>query len=89
MKAGFTQTVPVQLQMAPLNQKASERLNFRCMGCGSRLEVHQPDQSYPNRILGTCIRCHGWVVADFFPEQNNGVMVFLPGKNFLPVLGVG
>ena len=53
------------------------------MGCEAPLEVHQPDAEHPDRILGTCERCQGWVIVDFAPESDEGVMVFLPGENFL------
>lgn len=83
MRERSTWAASVRLQVTRFELEADGRLELPCMGCGATLEVHQPDQEHPDRILGTCERCQGWVVADFQPESDEGVMIFLPGGDFL------
>ena len=45
-----------------------------CLGCGSSLELHQPDGDAPQRLLGTCDRCGGWHLIDC----DGSVVVLLP-----------
>lgn len=35
-----------------------------CPGCGSALDLHQPDIELPERLLGVCESCKGWYVLD-------------------------
>lgn len=36
----------------------------RCPGCGTDLDLHQPDPHLPDRLLGTCPECKSWFVID-------------------------
>ena len=49
-------------------------LEVRCTKCESPLELHQPDQGLPERLLGTCEDCYAWYLMDV----TKGVMVLLP-----------
>jgi len=35
-----------------------------CPDCRGVLELHQPDQRLPERLLGTCPRCSAWFLID-------------------------
>ena len=35
-----------------------------CLGCREPLELHQPDENLPNRLLATCSRCLAWALID-------------------------
>jgi hypothetical protein len=51
----------------------------RCPGCQSPLRLHQPDEQWPERLLGTCSQCHAWFLIDAAAE----VMVRLPHEDDL------
>jgi hypothetical protein len=50
----------------PLSRRnsGSER-NRCCPHCNADLQLHQPDVSMPNRILGVCPGCHAWTLVHF------------------------
>ena len=54
----------------------------RCTACLSPLELHQPDEQLPTRLLGTCSRCRSWFLIDAVEK----VMVPLPDSDAL-ILG--
>ena len=35
-----------------------------CPGCRESLDLHQPDPSRPERLLGTCPSCGSWFIID-------------------------
>lgn len=35
-----------------------------CLGCDEELDLQQPDQDDPDRLLGICSRCHTWYLVD-------------------------
>lgn len=35
-----------------------------CPGCGSALDLHQPQPSRPDRFLATCDDCGAWLIFD-------------------------
>ncbi|WP_435016752.1 hypothetical protein TA3x_004328 [Tundrisphaera sp. TA3] len=78
----------VRLKVKNASSHPSRGLAMLCMGCGSPLEIHQPDQAFPDRILGTCEDCHGWVVADFAPGRDDQLMLFLPGTPLAECVGL-
>ncbi len=41
----------------------SERSNgLACPACKATMELHQPDQQRPERMLGICQDCHAWTL---------------------------
>jgi hypothetical protein len=46
-----------------------------CPGCGYELELHQPDESQPDRLLATCRRCEAW----FLTTAEVQPLVSIPG----------
>src|SRR5262249_41236258 len=47
-----------------------------CPGCGSPLELHQPDPERPGRLLGPCSGCGTWSLLDVVSGWSLG----LPGS---------
>ena len=88
MNEGSARIIAVRLKVARVGPEPDGRLDLNCMGCGAPMEVHQPDQEYPDRLLGTCDGCHGWVIADFASEGDGGVMVFLPRGDVFRCIGL-
>jgi hypothetical protein len=39
-----------------------------CLKCKNPLDLHQPDLTKPERLLGICPNCHSWMLVD---ESNN------------------
>ncbi len=37
----------------------------RCPSCHEPLELHQPDETRPERLLGVCPECHDWSLVSF------------------------
>lgn len=83
MSNGTTRTIAVRLQFNRIDRTGEGWMNVACLGCGATLEIHQPDQEHPDRLLGTCDACHGWVVADFARDRDDGAIVFIPDGEFL------
>lgn len=55
---------------------------LRCMACGSALDLHQPDATQPDRLLGTCSGDHGpcgcWHMIDLTPDQKQANLHLMP-----------
>ena len=54
----------------------------RCPDCEGALDLHQPDPRNPDRILGVCERCSGWLLMDLRPDQTGWIGVPLPDAAF-------
>ena len=67
-------TISVPLMVVPLPTRARVTAGAACLGCGSPLELHQPDGDAPQRLLGTCAACGGWHLIDC----DRSVVVLLP-----------
>lgn len=39
-----------------------------CWGCDNALELHQPDKTMPDRLLGVCSQCSDWYVIQLGEE---------------------
>jgi hypothetical protein len=57
---------------------ASRRL--RCPDCHSPLNLIQPDENEPARLLGTCDSCMKWsFLVELEPDWRKALLVELPG----------
>ena len=56
--------ISVQLAVVPLSTQTQAPVGATCLGCGSSLELHQPDGNAPQRLLGTCDDCGRWHLID-------------------------
>ena len=54
----------------------------RCPDCEGALELNQPDERNPDRLLGVCERCSGWFLMDLRPDQTAWMVVPLPDAAF-------
>jgi hypothetical protein len=66
--------ISVSLTAVPLSTQAQVPAEAPCLGCGSSLELHQPDGNAPQRLLGTCDSCGAWNLIDC----DRALMVLLP-----------
>ena len=54
----------------------------RCPDCKGALDLHQPDERNPDRLLGVCKRCSDWFLMDMRPDQTAWMVVPLPDAAF-------
>ena len=70
-------TVALSLDLIRLSPDPDFPSRIRCSSCQARLEIHQPDEELPNRLLGPCHDCGaGFLIAA-------EVMVRLPSDELL------
>jgi hypothetical protein len=59
--------------------KSPESTTFWCPECQTPIERHQPDESQPNELLGTCSLCSKWfLLIEIEDECRLALMVELP-----------
>ena len=71
--------ISVPLTVVPLSTRGRVPAEAPCLGCGSALELHQPDGNAPERLLGTCDACGAWHLLDC----DGSVVVLLPDATAL------
>jgi uncharacterized protein YbaR (Trm112 family) len=55
-----------------------------CPDCQIPLNLLQPDENDPSRLLGTCERCSKWVfLVELEPDWKKSVLVELPGGDVI------
>jgi hypothetical protein len=52
----------------------TEHVRKDCPACGEPLDINQPDQTRPERLLAVCCECSAWYVVDTLA----GVMMLIP-----------
>jgi hypothetical protein len=52
---------------------------LQCIRCSSFLRIHQPDEQFAGRLLGTCPECHAWYLID----AEEKLMALLPDESDL------
>jgi hypothetical protein len=67
------------LDLIPLPADFDGDSEVSCPACCDELEIHQPDEQQPGRLLGVCHSCSAWFMID----SAAAVMVLLPDENGL------
>jgi hypothetical protein len=49
-----------------------------CPDCHEALELHQPDATDPDRLLGTCAECSKWFILVATPTGDRALVLRLP-----------
>jgi hypothetical protein len=81
--ARFTpQHVDVRVPVLGLTLDGTPLSDLQCLSCRESLTIHQPENGFPDRMLGTCDHCHNWYLWDFHGDLNRAVMVSLPDSGF-------
>lgn len=76
------QHVDVRVPVVGLTLDGDSLTELDCLSCGEPLTIHQPDDGFPDRMLGTCSCCRNWYLWDFDGDANYAVMVSLPDRGF-------
>lgn len=81
--ARFTaHNVDVRVPVLGLTLDDTPLTELECLSCGDPLVVHQPENGFPDRMLGTCESYHNWYLWDFHADGNRAVMVALPDHGY-------
>jgi hypothetical protein len=72
-------SIHLALDLIRLDADPDERSRRKCPRCDNDLMVHQPDEQWPDRLLGACAECRSWFLIDV----DGKVMVRLPDENDL------
>lgn len=70
--------LPITLHLTRIDVDAEGCVAAVCHTCGRPLDLHQPDNGHPDRLLGTCAACGGWHMIDVPVDQNEAYLVRLP-----------
>jgi hypothetical protein len=76
------QHVDVRVPVVGLVLDDTPLTELDCLSCGESLTIHQPENGFPDRMLGTCESCHNWYLWDFHADGNHAVMVSLPDRGY-------
>jgi hypothetical protein len=72
-------SIYLALDLIRLLQGPADLTEIGCPGCGTDIEVHQPDPRRPVRLLGVCPSCAAWYLID----AERGVLCRLPDEEAL------
>lgn len=73
--------VVAELSLWMTNLAASKTVP-RCPRCHHDLDLHQPDENMPGRLLATCGSCAGWYLLMELKQDWSEVLVTeLPGES--------
>ena len=65
-----------------------DRWAIPCPGCGRGMMLHQPQEDYPSRLLGTCDHCLHWAAIELVSE-GDAMLIDLPAPGSLVAPGPG
>jgi hypothetical protein len=54
-----------------------------CQKCRTPLDVHQPDENDPRRLLGICGACHTWHFIEVAPDDSRALLFNMPCVEFI------
>ena len=72
-------SIELKLDLIRLSPDLAQALDVQCSTCHDSLVIHQPDETRPDRFLGTCLECGDWFLIDAAKH----VMVRLPDQDAL------
>ncbi len=72
--------VPAQLDVIPFVRHAEDPAWILCPDCAEPLELHQPDERSPDRLLGICDCCRRWFLIHPGRGASHLLLVALPDQ---------
>ena len=57
-------SIRLTLHIISLDFHHDDSVDIDCTQCNEPLQLHQPDQARPERLLGTCTDCGAWFLVD-------------------------
>jgi hypothetical protein len=75
-------TIQVAMKSTRFRSSPDGILSIACLSCSERLELSQPGENAPERLLGLCPSCcdgcGAWHVISFSPGRSEAVIALLP-----------
>jgi hypothetical protein len=78
-------TIQVAMKSTRFRSSPDGLVLITCLSCSERLELSQPGEDAPERLLGLCPSCcdscGAWHVINFSPGQSEAVIALLPSSD--------
>ena len=78
MHPNATRRVPAVLHVIPFSLPPGDLAWVRCTTCSTSLDLHQPANDFPDRLLGVCKSCGRWSLIELVSDKPEAVMILLP-----------
>lgn len=79
MTPGPSRSLLLPLTSLSLPAIESCPLTLNCLECQDLLDLHQPEMTDPDRLLGVCRQCDRWYLICLDVDQSTANLVRLPG----------
>ena|SRR5579883_2491257 len=83
MHPSFPQRLTIAWKVTTLSLTATGIETPYCQKCHIPLDVHQPDEKYPNHLLGTCVDCSEWYFIELPAKGDEAFMFNMPAIAFV------
>ena len=66
------------IEVVPVSLRTEGLAGLCCTRCLVPLDIHQPDEAAPYRLLGTCPSCRGWTLVEVSRDGSHARLAVLP-----------
>jgi hypothetical protein len=77
-------TIQIPMKVAMFRPGPDGYSSITCLGCNERLDLLQPGEDLPDRLMGVCPHCcdncGSWHIIDYLPEKSEAMIVLLPSS---------
>jgi hypothetical protein len=84
MPSSLVRTIQISMKASLFRPGSDGFSSIVCLGCGQRLDLLQPGEDLPERLMGVCPHCcdscGSWHIVDFDPNLSEAVIVLLPSS---------
>jgi hypothetical protein len=75
-------TIQIPMKVTMFRPGPDGYSSIACLGCDERLDLLQPGEDLPDRLMGVCPHCcdncGSWHIIDYLPEKLEAMIVLLP-----------
>jgi len=89
MNPNATRRVPAVLDVILFSAPWGALDWVRCLLCSGPLNLMQPDNDCPERLVGVCEVCGRWALIEMAAGDSDAVMILLPEAGWLQSLPSG
>ena len=79
----FPHRLSITWKLTVLEIPASGLVEACCQKCRLPLDVHQPVESQPTHLLGTCSECGSWHMIELSADGMEAYLFNMPGVEFV------